>query len=394
MTGSQPVAVLFTQQFVGLNTRKTGMVFWAETLARRGFDTYAVTVQLSLLSKMAGSHRLTRVPKEDLNTWRRRGENLSGFVWMAPVHPASFRNGLLNRAASAVYSLYPQFLPGAVLDVVKRADLVVIESCSAVLLFDRLRAIAPKHAKFVYCASDRLSTVGMHPMLAETLARTAPAYDLLRVPAQAMLDDFPPGSKVAFIPHGIDKDAFAEPPSRSPFETPGPHVIVAGEMLFDHQAVGILLDAFPKVTFHAFGHLKLEGLESRPNLRAHGEVAFATLVGYLHHADVGLAPYLDRPEAHYLAESSLKLIQYTYCQLPVVAPHFAKAGREHVIGYDPADPESISAALRTALAYDRSTIDRSRVATWDDVITRLLDRIGLSAPSAGMPTGQRSPAAA
>ncbi len=57
MTGSKPVAVLFTQQFVGLNTRKTGMVFWTETLARRGFDTYAVTVQLSLLSKAAGSHR-------------------------------------------------------------------------------------------------------------------------------------------------------------------------------------------------------------------------------------------------------------------------------------------------------------------------------------------------
>jgi len=165
-------------------------------------------------------------------------------------------------------------------------------------------------------------------------------------------------------------------------------------MLFDHQAVGVLLDAFPNVTFHAFGHLKLEGLESRPNLRAHGEVAFASLVQYLHHADVGLAPYLDRPEAHYLAESSLKLIQYTYCQLPIVAPHFAKAGREHVIGYDPTDPASIKAALRSALAYDRSTIDRSRVATWDDVITRMLDRVGLGDQPAEMAAGQRSRAPA
>jgi 2-beta-glucuronyltransferase len=151
--------------------------------------------------------------------------------------------------------------------VVSRADLVVIESCSAVLLFDRLRAIAPKHAKFVYCASDRLGTVGMHPMLAQTLKRTAPAYDLLRVPAKVMLEDFPERSKVAFIPHGIDKEAFSGK-SSSPFESPGPHVVVAGEMLFDHHAVGVLLDSFPDVTFHAFGHLRLDGLEARPNLRA------------------------------------------------------------------------------------------------------------------------------
>ncbi|MBM6593253.1 GumK N-terminal domain-containing glycosyltransferase [Microvirga pudoricolor] len=388
----RPVAVLFTQQFVGLNTRKTGMVFWAETLAKRGFDTYAVTVQLSLLSKLAGSPRLKRVPEGDLNTWRPRGENLSGFVWVAPVHPASFKNKLLDRAAAAVYSLYPYFLPAAVRDVVSRADLVVIESCSAVLLFDRLRAIAPKHARFVYCASDRLGTVGMHPMLAATLERTAPRYDLLRVPAQAMLGDFPKGSQVSFIPHGIDKEAFSGK-GESPFDGPGPHVVVAGEMLFDHHAVSVLLDAFPEVTFHAFGHLKLDGLETRPNLRAYGEVAFATLVNYLHHADVGLAPYLDRAEAHYLAESSLKLIQYTYCQLPVVAPHFAKAGRAHVIGYDPAAPESIKAALRTALTYDRSSIDRSRVSSWDEVISRLLESVGPGSRPAEAPAGPLAAAA-
>jgi 2-beta-glucuronyltransferase len=367
------------------------MVFWAETLAKRGFDTYAVTVQLSLLSKLAGSPRLKRVPQQDLNAWRSRGERLFGFVWVAPVHPASFKNGFLNQAAAAVYALYPYFLPAAVREVVSRADLVVIESCSAVLLFDRLRAIAPKHAKFVYCASDRLGTVGMHPMLAETLNRTASAYDLLRVPARAMLADFPKGSQVAFIPHGIDKEAFAGK-SNSPFDGPGPHVVVAGEMLFDHHAVGVLLDSFPDVTFHAFGHLRLDGLENRSNLRAYGEVAFATLVNYLYHADVGLAPYLDRPEAHYLAESSLKLIQYTYCRLPVVAPHFAKADRAHIIGYDPVDPDSIKDALRTALAYDRAKIDRSCVSSWDEVITQLLETISLREKTGAITEGGLKPA--
>jgi 2-beta-glucuronyltransferase len=117
------------------------------------------------------------------------------------------------------------------------------------------------------------------------------------------------------------------------------------------------------------------------------------LVNYLHHADVGLAPYLDRPEAHYLAESSLKLIQYTYCQLPVVAPHFAKAGRAHIIGYDPTDPDSIRHALRSALAYDRATIDRSRVASWDEVIARLLGTVNPGGKSGAIIPGNLEPTA-
>jgi len=371
-----PVAVLFTQQFVGLNTRKTGMVFWAETLARLGFDTYAVTVQLSALSRLAGSPRLKAVPKEDLNIWRQRGEQLFGFVWVAPLHPARLGSSFLNRAAERVYALYPWFLPEAVREVVRKADLIVIESCAAVLLFETLRSLAPKRAKIVYCASDRLGTVGMHPMLADTLARTATSYDLIRVPAKAMIGDFPSSARVAFIPHGIDKAAFSELPP-SPFESSGPHVVVAGDMLFDAAALDVLLDAFPDVTFHAFGRMNLDTTGARPNLRVHGEVPFAALAGHLLHADVGFAPYLDRPEAHYLVESSLKLIQYTYCRLPIVAPHFASAGRPHVIGYGTDDPASIVQALKRALAYDRTTIDARGVVSWEEVIACMLKAVAL-----------------
>jgi len=374
--GDDPVAVLFTQQFVGLNTRKTGMVFWAETLARQGFDTHAVTVQLSALSAFGKARRLQAVPKPERNVWRRRDERLSSFVWVAPLHPARLGVRILDWLAAPVYSLYGHFLPAAVRDIVRRADLIVVESCAAVLMFDVLKALAPPDARFVYCASDRLRTVGMHPMLETALARTAPKYDLVRVPSRAMLDDFPAGTPVAWIPHGIDKAVFDQP-CASPFTRPGPHVVVAGDMLFDEQAVRVLLEGFPGVVFHAFGRMRLENLAGAPNLVAHGEVPFAALVEYLCHADVGFAPYLDRPEAHYVAESSLKLIQYTYCRLPVVAPRFAAAGRAHVCGYDAGDPISICAAMTRALAMDRAAIDASDALDWDEVIGQVRKAVNL-----------------
>jgi 2-beta-glucuronyltransferase len=270
--------------------------------------------------------------------------------------------------------------------VVRKADLIVVESCAAVLLFETLRSLAPKRAKIVYCASDRLETVGMHPMLADTLARTAASYDLIRVPAKAMISDFPSSARVAFIPHGIDKAAFSDS-SPSPFESTGPHVVVAGDMLFDASALNVLLNAFPEVAFHAFGRMKLDTIGTRPNLRAYGEVPFADLASHLLHADIGFAPYLDRPEAYYLVESSLKLIQYTYCRLPIVAPHFASAGRPHVIGYAADDPASIVQALHKALAYDRSTIDARDVVSWDEVIARMLEAVSLQG-LLGMPAAQ------
>jgi 2-beta-glucuronyltransferase len=123
--------------------------------------------------------------------------------------------------------------------------------------------------------------------------------------------------------------------------------------------------------------MKLDALADRANLQIHGEVPFADLVPRLLYADVGIAPYLDRPEVHYVAQSSLKLIQYQYCRLPTVAPRFAAAGRANVVGYDPRDSGSIIAAFAAALALDRATLDASAVTEWDTVIDRVLGGAGL-----------------
>jgi 2-beta-glucuronyltransferase len=136
--------------------------------------------------------------------------------------------------------------------------------------------------------------------------------------------------------------------------------------------IGTLATTYPDWTFHLFGRLAhLE--EALPNVVAHGERPFDEVAAYIKFADIGIAPYRPKEDADYLSQSSLKMIQYSYCRLPIVAPRFAAAGRAHVLAYDPGDAGSIRAAFKAAVEFDRTTIDTSGVMSWEEKTARLFD---------------------
>jgi 2-beta-glucuronyltransferase len=93
------------------------------------------------------------------------------------------------------------------------------------------------------------------------------------------------------------------------------------------------------------------------------------------HADVGFAPYRNRPGAGYLAESSLKLIQYSYARLPIVAPDFAKGTRDHVLSYVPGQPVTVARAVSKALSFDRNKIEVAGIPDWDEMAWLVLTRL-------------------
>ena len=368
-------AIIFSNHTLGFGARKNSVVCLAEGLAEMGWHVDFVTTHVSLLSDLAGVPRLKMIPRRQRNVWIECGDLISSFVWVPPFHPATTPYPVLDHLASPIFRLYPNFLPGTIRDRVRSARLIVIESCSAVLLFPLLRRLAPD-AKFVYRACDSLDAVGMHPILGEAEAKTAPRYDLFTSPSHILLEPFPPSVKKCFLPQGLPKPVFdvAVP---SPFENGGPNAIIAGDMMFDRASVEIMLRNFPQITFHAFGNMNLEDFGRFKNLRRHGEVPFETLRNYTLHADLGVAPYLDRPEVQYLAESSLKLVQYTYARLPILAPYFCKGDRDHLKGYVPGDEASIQEAVGQALQVDRSAIDRSGVRDWQELVELLLSEVGL-----------------
>lgn len=360
-------ALVFTQQLVGLGGRKTSLVFMSESLAAQGWSVSVVTVQLSRLSLLRGNARLGAAPRDIWNRWRQVSRTLESMVWIPAFHPARWPSKLLNLLSTPLLHAYGALLPPSIVRRAREADLIVIESCAAVALFRRLRRLAP-NAKIVHSMSDRLDVVGMHPGLAGMFRKDAPAYDLVRVPADALLADAP-GARAVVIPHGLDKAAY-DLASDNPLP-PGRHAVLAGDMMFDQPAFARLVRAFPDVTFHAFGRFDLSAVADATNVRAHGEVPFATLVTYLKHADVGLALYRVAPGLEYIAQSSLKLIQYAYCGLPTVAPLFAAGDHRNIFGYDPADADSLRTAFADALASPRIAGGRD-VRDWDEMVRAML----------------------
>jgi 2-beta-glucuronyltransferase len=360
---------------MGFGGRKNSVVFLTEGLAELGWKVDLVTAQLSFLSQLAGVPRLKAVPHHERNVWLEQTNLISNFVWVPPFHPATTRYALMDRVATPIFQLYPYLLPETIRQRIRHARLIVIESCSAVLLFPLLKRLAPA-AKFVYRACDSLDAIGMHPILSKAEKQTARDYDLFTSPSKLILANFPPDVNTCHVPQGLQKALF-DTPMPSPFEGQGPHVIVAGDMMFDRQSFEIMVRNFPKITFHAFGRMDLAGLTSCDNLICYGEVPFETLRSYILHADCGIAPYLDQPEVHYLAESSLKIVQYTYAQIPILAPYFCKGNLEHLKAYQPGDKASIIRALEQALMVDRRAIDRSGVQDWKEVITGMLSQVGL-----------------
>jgi len=141
-------------------------------------------------------------------------------------------------------------------------------------------------------------------------------------------------------------------------------------MLFDHAVLDIAADAFPDRTFHVIGCGRT--WRSAPNIILYPEMKFLDTLPYLAHANVGVAAYREAQRCRYLADSSMKLVQYSYLRLPAVCPHFAVGRHAHRFGYTPGNPLEIVSSFEAAFA-DEFSDGAPTPMTWDDLVVRLLD---------------------
>ena len=345
--------------------RKTGFHFWKDILAARGHDVRFITVGVSLASFFKKEAKDLVKP---FNRWTEIAPRVWKFTWVPPLHPFYTANSKVGAALAPLFRLYPALLTRNLLREVANADLFIIENGAGPMLAPALRRAAPA-ARFVYNASDSLGVIKFHPVVKEKSLEALALFNLVRLNAEKLAHDFPPSAPVLYIPQGIDKAAF-DKAVPTPYEGPR-NAISVGDMLFDGEAIETLAMRFPDWTFHLFGK-RARLPKTFANVREYGEVSFDALVPYLKHADIGIAPYANDPQAGYLAQSSLKMVQYTYCRLPVIAPHFAKGERSHVMGYASGDGDSVISSFLKAIDIPRNTIDVSDVRGWEDVIDDIL----------------------
>ena len=165
--------------------------------------------------------------------------------------------------------------------------------------------------------------------------------------------------------HGINKKIFDEC-KHTPYTKPGPHAIFVGNSFLDTSFFSIATRLFPSWTFHLIG--PFQNVPTAPNLIQYGELPFSETIPYVKFADVGLQTRSYSPGVESLS-NSLKVIQYSYCNLPIVCPHYISLKREHAYYYDNSDEASIKKALEQALLFKQSKklTKKDEILSWDEI---------------------------
>ena len=98
---------------------------------------------------------------------------------------------------------------------------------------------------------------------------------------------------------------------------------------------------------------------------------FQKTIAYIKHADAGIAAYGGTNVAPYMADTSMKLMQYGILGLPSVCPQVVVGDRLGRFGYEPGSRSSILAAINSALAAGR--FPGFAALTWAEVVDRILE---------------------
>lgn len=367
MTSQGEPRVLFvTSHFNAPGWRKTGIHLMADSLAGRQWPVTIATVGQSLAKRL-----IDRRAARFASSMRCNSSAVEGLLAHELVHPASGRSRLISLMTSPSLWHYGRSLDAAFERVARRSSHIIIEAGYPLFYGNALRAAAPA-AKVAALLNDDLAVVGFRPEVAAVANELFPKLDLVRTNARALLAKLPPGTRGVYIPPGIDKPSYSVG-NVSPYRGSQKNVVCLGNMLFDGEAVATVARHRPDVNFHLIGiggsYVSL--LSRCRNVHCYNEMPFADTIPYVLHADAGLAPYRIVADISYLAQSSLKLLQYGYCGLPTVVPHEAAPTAPHVFAYDPRQPESAIRALDAALAAGRQPSDTS-VLDWSDVTDRIL----------------------
>lgn len=343
--------------------RRANIHFVADELARRG-QTRFFSLRYSRLSRWKGDIRL---PLDDrANTVERHG-GVECFLWKAALHPFNTRRRWLRPLERLMFRRYERTPPTILLEWMREAETIIFESGTAVVFVELARKLNPS-ARLIYRASDSLSAIDTAEYVEKAFARVAAGMDAIALVSPAMADEVASRDNLYHVGHGIDPaiDRLADP---SPYPA-GLHAVSVGSMLFDPDAIAAASRTFPQVTFHVIGSGRGQMPQYGGNVMVYGEMPHAQTLRYIKHASFGIAPYASARMPAYLADSSLKLLQYDFFALPAICPHAIVGRYASRFGYTPGDADSIAAAIHAALAAPR--IRSRQCLSWSETVDRLL----------------------
>ncbi|MDJ0697122.1 glucuronosyltransferase [Mastigocoleus sp. MO_188.B34] len=353
--------------------RKAGFHWLADAFWQQGWQVVFMTAALSWMSVIRRDYRLAYPVLQEANKLLQVDDRIWSYVWFTPWHPGNLRLDFLNNLSQPLFSTYGELLLGEVEPMIKQADLFVFESTPALLLFKKFKRLN-SNACYIYRVSDDLRFLRNHNVVLETEERIASEFDLISTPSQKIYNIFEGLPKLKLHLHGIRKDIFDQK-HLTPYPPSGnPNLIFVGNSYFDYDFLEQASKIFPDWQFHIIG--PIPNLPQRNNIKAYGELPFEKTIPYLKHADIALQTRSYHPGVESLSDS-LKVIQYTYCQLPIIAPVFLYSSRSHIFYYHPNDVRSIENALKSAQAFDASQIQTDDICSWEELVCHWFKIINL-----------------
>jgi 2-beta-glucuronyltransferase len=344
--------------------RKANIHFIARELAKSASVRF-LSLGYSNLSLIKGDPRLELAGQANVASYH---NGVECFLWKTFIHPCNIGAPSLRWFERAHFRYYRSHLPQLALSWIRDAGTVIVESGLGVAFIELIRQSSPE-ARIIYNASDDLTVLGCSPFLLSELSRVARYVDWARIPSKALARGFSNDLPLFLIPHGIDFQVW-EQEETSPYES-GIHAVSVGSMLFDESFVASAAELFPEVQFHIIGPGRTSRALSRANIHVYGEMKFAKTAKYIKHAKFCIAPYRRNENATYLADTSMKLIQYDFLGLPAVCPSFATGKHPNRFAYEPGDLASIKRAIQTAMRQGRHQPGHYR--SWADVANRLIN---------------------
>ncbi len=295
---------------------------------------------------------------------------LDSYVHFTPLHPHTTMFPLLDGLLASKMDKYDRYPLGPLEKRISGADVIVYESNSALFLTWKCWRLAPR-ARHIYRVSDDIRTLRSTPPRMVALEKElAPKFSLISVPCVWLAQKFLELPNVRILPHGVDKEVF-DACKTNPYVPGTTNAVFCGLGFYDACSTHAMAVHCPGINIHVVGLPAPKG-DVPSNITYHDEIPFADTIPFIKYADCGLYTLLPSSRPMQAYTDSLKVMQYRYCGLPIVAPNFLDLHREGVFYYKPGDAASCRAALIGALQSGRNTAYAEEVHTWREVAEALL----------------------
>lgn len=338
--------------------RRAGFHFIADKLQEDGHTVYFITTNVSLISYIKRDRRI------GLKNTRPHG-NIINIFWESLTHPASYGK-LAIPFTECLYKL--QRIPKSIRKMLSNSDIIIMESGYALFKFEDIKKVSP-NARIIYRVSDDTYNLKLTKSLQSHEKNIVERFDKVSVPTMSIYEKFAPLHNLHLEHHGVDKHSL-DILQDSPFRDKEISAVFVGISRFDHKFLEISSRIYPNINFYIIG--PIEKTIVRDNIIYTGEIDFLETIKYIRNCSMCLHTLKDERGVKVFSDS-LKILQYTYFERPVVAPEEMSISRSNVYSYALTD-DSVRECIHLALSSKNIKFDKP--LDWKEVAISLINLHG------------------